>query len=101
MRDPPTVRDGHLPTPEHDRIERAVMGIIAKQLGVPVSRVVAEARLIEDLGADSLALAQVALALEAHYEIDVPDEDMLRLDAVRHVVDYVTTFVKLPEGGRP
>ena len=70
------------------------MGIISKQLGIAVAAVVAEARLAEDLGADSLALAQLALALEVHYEIDVPDEDMLRLLTVRQVVDYVQALGK-------
>ena len=69
--------------------EHAVRFIIAKQLGVAVAAVVAEARLAEDLGADSLALAQLALALEERYEIDVPDEDMLRLRTVHQVVEYV------------
>ena len=47
------------------------------------------ARLIEDLGADSLDLVELIMAFEDHYEIVIPDEDGMRIKTVKDTVDYL------------
>ena len=63
--------------------------VIAKQLGCPIDRVSFDARLIDDLGADSLSLGQLALALEEAFELEIPDSDIPTLLTVDDVHRYV------------
>jgi acyl carrier protein len=69
--------------------DRELIAVIAKQLGCGVERVQLDARLVDDLGADSLSLVQLALALEATFELEIPDEDVSTLLTVEDVHRYV------------
>jgi acyl carrier protein len=63
--------------------------VIAKQLDCTVDRVRSDARLVDDLGADSLSLVQLALALEATFELEIPTRDVPTLLTVEDVRRYV------------
>ena len=63
--------------------------VIAKQLDCTVDRVRSDARLVDDLGADSLSLVQLALALEATFELEIPTRDIPALLTVEDVRRYV------------
>jgi len=67
------------------RVKQAV----AEALGIPRSRVQLDSLLREDLGADSLDLVEIAVALEEAFGIEVPDEEMERAHTVRDLVRYV------------
>lgn len=70
-----------------------VTEIVAKQLDVDLVAVVPGARLLEDLRADPVALAQLTLALEERFELFIPDEDIAKLATVSDVVVYVAQRV--------
>ena len=70
-----------------DRAE--LRALIAKQLRCPVDRVLREARLIDDLGADSLALVQLALALEEAFELEIANSEVPTLLTVEDVHRFV------------
>jgi acyl carrier protein len=72
-------------------IEERVKRIIAEQLGVEENKVVPEASFIEDLGADSLDNVELVMALEDHFEMEIPDEDAQRILTVKDAIDYVRT----------
>lgn len=72
-------------------IEQRVRGQIAKNLVVDVNELRAEASFINDLGADSLAIVELVLALEEEFELDIPDEDTERIRTVQDAVDYITS----------
>lgn len=72
-------------------IEQRVRGQIAKNLVVDVNELKAEASFINDLGADSLAIVELVLALEEEFELDIPDEDTERIRTVQDAVDYITS----------
>lgn len=59
--------------------------IIAEKLGVDQSRVVPQALLVDDLGADSLDLVELVMAFEDQYEIEIPDSDFERIKTVEDV----------------
>lgn len=80
------------------KIEEQVKKIIAEQLGVEESRVVAGASFVEDLGADSLDTVELVMALEEHFETDIPDEEAQKLLTVKDVLDYITTKSTVKEG---
>ncbi|MCS5539321.1 MAG: acyl carrier protein [Roseibacillus sp.] len=69
--------------------EEKVRGIIVEQLGVNADQVTREAKLIEDLGADSLDAVELVMAVEEEFELEVPDDQAEKLIAVGDVIDYV------------
>jgi len=71
-------------------IEARVKDIIVDQLGVNADQVTTEAKFVEDLGADSLDTVELVMAFEEEFDIEVPDEEAEKLQAVGDVVDYIT-----------
>ncbi len=67
-------------------IEEKVRSIIVDQLGVKVT---ADAKFIEDLGADSLDTVELVMAFEENFDIEVPDEEAEKLQSVADVVAYI------------
>lgn len=71
-------------------IEAKVKEIIVEQLGVNADQVKPEAKMIEDLGADSLDAVELVMAIEEEFGIEVPDEEAEKLVAVNDITTYVT-----------
>lgn len=63
--------------------------LVASQLGVEPAEVVPEARILEDLGADSLDVVELVMALEEAFDLEVPDEDVERLQTIGDVAAYL------------
>ena len=63
--------------------------IIADQLGVDEDIITEEASFKEDLGADSLDLFELAMALEDSYSVEIPSEELEGLTTVGKVMDYL------------
>lgn len=70
-------------------IEEKVRSIIVDQLGVESDKVTADAKFIEDLGADSLDIVELVMAFEENFDIEVPDEEAEKLQSVADVVAYI------------
>lgn len=70
-------------------IAEKVKSIIVEQLGVAAEDVNLEASFIEDLGADSLDIVELIMALEEEYDIEIPDEDAEKIQTVGHAVKYI------------
>jgi len=66
-----------------------VKAIIVERLEVEPTAVTPEATFMEDLGADSLDVVELIMALEEEFNIEVPDEDAEKLETVSMVVDYI------------
>ncbi len=71
------------------KIEEKVKKLIAEKLDVDLSDVVPEASLIDDLGADSLAIVELIMTMEEEFDIEVPDEDAERLATVKEAIAYI------------
>ncbi|MFP6876998.1 MAG: acyl carrier protein [Roseibacillus sp.] len=69
--------------------EAKIKEIIVEQLGVNADQVTREAKMIEDLGADSLDAVELVMAIEEEFGIEVPDEQAEKLQAVGDIIDYV------------
>lgn len=63
--------------------------IIAEQLNVEAETITAESSFKEDLGADSLDLFELVMALEDEYSVEIPSEDLEQLTTVQQVMDYL------------
>ena len=65
--------------------------ILFDQLGVDRDIITPEAKLEEDLGADSLDLVEIIMAVEEEFAIDIPDEHAEKLQTVQQLADYAQT----------
>jgi len=69
--------------------EDRVKEIIAKELEVEAKQLTPDAKFIEDLGADSLDIVELVMALEEEFGMDIPDEDADKLKTVGDAMNYL------------
>ena len=70
-----------------EEIFEKVKKVIMEQLGVSDSAITLEASFIDDLGADSLDIVELIMALEEEFDIEIPDNDAEKVATVGDVVD--------------
>jgi acyl carrier protein len=70
-------------------LEDRVTEIIVEQLGVSKEEVVPEASFIDDLGADSLDIVELVMAMEEEFDIEIPDEDAEKIQTIADAIKYV------------
>ena len=70
-------------------LEERVAEIIAEQLGVTKSEVVPEASFIDDLGADSLDIVELVMAMQEEFDIEIPDDDAEKIQTIGDAISYV------------
>ncbi len=69
--------------------EQKVKEIIANQLGKEVAEIPLESSFMEDLGADSLDVVELVMAMEEEFKIEIPDEDAEKIKTVKDAVEYI------------
>ena len=72
-----------------DEIFDKAKEIIIEQLGVTESAITPEASFIDDLGADSLDIVELIMALEEEFDLEIPDSDAEKVVTVGDVVEYI------------
>ena len=75
-------------------IEQKVKNIIADQLGVGEDEIKPTSSFIEDLGADSLDIVELVMAMEEEFEVEIPDEEAENIKTVQDAVNYITSHKK-------
>ena len=70
--------------------EEKVIDIIVEQLSVDKEKVVPGASFVDDLGADSLDLVELIMAMEEAFGIEIPDEVAEKITTVQHAIDHVS-----------
>jgi len=71
-------------------VEKRVIEIIVEQLKVSPEEVTLEASFIDDLGADSLDLVELIMAMEEEFGLEISDEDAEKIQTVQDAVTYIT-----------
>lgn len=66
-----------------------VTKIIVDQLGVSADEVKPEAKFVDDLGADSLDLTELIMAMEEKFDIEIADDDAQKIQKVQDAIDYI------------
>ena len=70
-------------------VEEKLKAIVIEQLSVGEQEVVNEASFLDDLGADSLDVVELVMAIEEEYGIEIPDDDAEKLQTVQDAITYV------------
>lgn len=81
---------------DYEDVADIICQMVANQLGLDESQVRLSSLFIEDLGADSLDLVELVMALEEEFLVDFPEEDAVKMKTVENAVDYV--YDQLIEG---
>lgn len=68
-----------------DRVKK----VIADQLGLDAEEITMDSSFVDDLGADSLDIVELIMALEEDFEIEIPDEDAEKIASVGDIVEYI------------
>ena len=76
-----------------EEVFEKVKNIIVEQLGATESSVTMEASFIDDLGADSLDIVELIMALEEEFDIEIPDADAEKVVTVGDVVEYIKDHI--------
>lgn len=66
-----------------------VKDIVVEQLGVDEEEVTEQASFVDDLGADSLDIVELVMALEEEFDLEIPDEDAEKMVTVADAVNYI------------
>lgn len=72
-----------------NRIEGQVLALIAEKFSAPKQMITPRTHFRRDLGADSLAMVEFVMLLEAAFDVDVPDEEVAQIATVEHVITYL------------
>ena len=72
-----------------EEVFEKVKAIIVEQLGVAETSVTMESSFIDDLGADSLDIVELVMALEEEFDMEIPDTDAEKISTVNDVVEYI------------
>ena len=67
----------------------SVKSIIVEQLGVTADEVVPQASFIDDLGADSLDIVELVMAMEEEFDVEIPDEDAEKIQTIGSAMAYL------------
>jgi len=72
-------------------IEARVKQVICKQLGVSAKDITPDVSFVNDLGADSLDLVELAMALEEECHVNILDEDAEKIRTIKDMIEYIET----------
>jgi acyl carrier protein len=72
-----------------EELRAKIYQLVCDQLGVEQSQVRPEATLLDDLGADSLDVVEMVMALEETFDLEIPDEDVEGIQTVGDVESYL------------
>ena len=70
-------------------VEEKMIDIIVEQLSVDREKVVPGASFVDDLGADSLDLVELIMAMEEEFDVEIPDEEAEKIVTVQNAIDFV------------
>ena len=73
-------------------IEQEMIDIIVEQLSVEKDKVVPKASFVDDLGADSLDLVELIMAMEEEFDVEIPDEEAEKISTVQNAIDFVNNL---------
>jgi len=83
-----------MPTVDLAAIREDVKKLLAKILGVDISKIEDETNLVDTLGADSMMALEIMAKIEKKYDIDIPEEELPKMTNLKQIMDLVTRLLK-------
>ena len=78
---------------DQNEMQKKIVDIIANQLGVEKEIVTAEANVVDDLGADSLDVVELVMALEEAFDLEIPDDEAEKIRTVKDILEYLSKML--------
>jgi len=75
-------------------IKNRIVEIIANQLGIEEEDIAGDASVVDDLGADSLDVVELVMALEEEFNLEIPDEEAENIINVQNIFDYMKSALQ-------
>jgi len=75
---------------DRDELLEKIKGVIVEQLGADADDVTEDAAFVDDLGADSLDIVELVMALEEEFGVSIPDEQAEKIKTVADAVDFIS-----------
>ena len=72
-----------------ESIEAKVREIVAEQLQISADEINLDSSFIDDLGADSLDIVELVMAMEDSFQMDIPDEEAEKIQTVQNAINYI------------
>lgn len=79
---------------DSQEIEKSVKDIVAEHLNMKADDIKNENSFVQDLGADSLDTVELVMALEDHFETEIPDEEAENIKTIQNAIDYIVKVSK-------
>ncbi|MBW2631390.1 MAG: acyl carrier protein [Deltaproteobacteria bacterium] len=70
-------------------VDKKVKEVIIEQLNITEEECVPDAAFIDDLGADSLDIVELIMAMEDNFGMDISDDDLVKIRTVQDIIDYI------------
>lgn len=70
-------------------IEKSIKEITAEQLNIGLDTINNTSSFVDDLGADSLDTVELVMALEEHFDAEIPDEEAENIKTIQNAIDYI------------
>jgi acyl carrier protein len=80
---------------DRNEMQKKIVDIIANQLGVDKEIVSPEANVVDDLGADSLDVVELVMALEEAFDLEIPDEEAEKIRTVKDIIEYLAKSLSI------
>jgi acyl carrier protein len=71
-----------------------VKAVVVEQLNVAAEEVKPESKFVEDLGADSLDVVELVMALEEKFDVEIPDDQAEKIQTVQNAVEFIENIKK-------
>jgi acyl carrier protein len=71
------------------QLEEKIKAVIVEQLNITEEECVPDAAFIDDLGADSLDIVELIMAMEDHFGLEISDDDLAKIRTVKDITDYI------------
>ena len=71
------------------QLEEEIKAVIVEQLNITEEECVPEAAFIDDLGADSLDIVELIMAMEDHFGLEISDDDLAKIRTVKDITEYI------------
>ncbi len=79
-------------------LKERIVEIISNQLGVEQADITPDASVVDDLGADSLDVVELIMALEEEFNLEIPDAEAEKITKVQNIFDYMGTALQAAQG---